>query len=821
MEIDALGEGDDRKVRLAHVSTLNTMYKGTKKGSMDHLIRIVINRVQYNREISYVGNYELLKENIYAMNDKLKVQDISTATEVLSASVILKPEDASANKLKLLVDYNCNKHGKFNWAEDIVYDPKTKGVSTKIVLTVSRADQQSPSVYNGEYKSPSDFWMPTKFEFRLWKANDNTEVLNIKRDFSKPNEKSNTVDYYGTRVYEFELKLAKSKSKLESMKLMIKGVGELHLLDSPNTPEGEKLTYKLKLDTPAGAYQQNAVLVCGKKILSLDFNITKGDNKLAQMELFLSNPKKVLVTYRDVESGSLLLKNQRYQVSLKHDNQPTGFSSMFEFQKLETKHKYILMSIKDASKFAIMTKLEKDGNMQYAFDATYSKTTPSIINYKSESMSMNLNVNPFGANEDDWKILTLDVARKDGRYKHLSKINLKKLPNKKQALAVKSTSSGKREQNDKSFEHALDFQVSNDWQSLKLDAKISEDNKVDEFDYLHEYNPQEKGIGFKLNHRLKLTLRSELIFSHEMNTKLEQQDKLYEYSSNSEFKAKCPAVNGVKFNLNGNCDTAAKTAKVDMKVDYPHRASVLTASYDAKNPLNYEKFMRELKVEVSNTKLKYKDQYLAKVDLINGLEVHLKFNKQSMEGHALENLELHVLSKPEMHSIVFVAPLGWSGHVKLQPPTKDKTSFSSNLTKRGRVLLAIDWNVQIKHTSVRKRRSVHWPADELTLHNVIGFNGNPKWAEEHVELTKDKLDYKFTSVFINVDANLKGLNAEKKSLYLKGCSAKQVTNCAVLDANIERSSKAAKSSGTFNYGLGEEAISVKFDYNRQNSGNLI
>lgn len=817
MEIDALGEGDDRKVRLAHVSTLNTMYKGTKKSSMDHLIRIVINKVNYNREISYNGQYEHLKENIYQINDKLKVQDISSAAEVLSASISMKPVDASGNKLKLLIDYNCNKHGKFNWDEDIIYDPKTKGVSTKIVLSVFRADQQSPTVYNGEYTSPSDFWLPTNFDFKLRKASDNTEVLHIKRDFSQPNEKSHYVDYYGKRVYEFELKLSKSKKRIESMKLMAKGVGELHLLDSPNTPEGEKLTYKLKLDTPTGAYHQNAVLVCGKKILSLDFNITKGDNKLAQLELFLSNPKKILASYRDVESGSLLLKNQRYQVSFKHDSQPTGFSSMFELQKLETKHKFILMSIKDASKFAIMTKLEKDGNSIYAFDTTYSKTTPSIINYKSETLSLNLNVNPFGANEDDWKILTLDIARKDGRYKHSSKINLKKTANKKHALAVKSVSSGKREQGDKSFEHALDFQVSHDWQSLKLDAKISEDTKVDQLDYLHEYNPQEKGVGFKLNHRLKLVLHSELIFSHEMTTKLEQQDKLYEYSSSSEFKAKCPAVNGIKLNLNGNCNTKEKTGKVDLKLDYPYRTTVLTATYDAKNPLN-AKFMRELKVEVSNTKLKYKDQYLAKVDLISGLEMHMKFNKQSTEGHNLENLELHILSKPEVHSVVFVGPLGWSGHVKFVPPNKDNMSFSTNLTKRGRVLLAIDSNFQVKHISGRKRRSVHWPGDELTVHNVIGFNGNPKWAEEHVELTKDELKYKFTSVFINVDGTVKGLNAEKRNLYLKGCSAKQVTNCAVFDANFERSSKGATMSGTFNYGLGEEAISVKFDYNRQKLG---
>lgn len=688
------------------------------------------------------------------------------------------------------------------------------------MLTVFRSDQQSPTVYNGEFSSTSDFWQPDSFDLKLRKATDNTEVLHTKYDISKPTEKMLYVDWYGKRVYDFELKMAKNKKRLDSLKWKIAGFGELDLLDNPNTPEGEKFTYKLKLDCPHGVYQQNAVLVCGKKILSLEFNITKGDNKLAQLELFLSNPKKTLITYRDVESGSILLKNQRYQASFKHDNQPTGFSSMLELQQLESKHKFVLMSVKDASKFAIMTKLEKDGNSVYALDATYSKTTPSIINYKSESQTMSLNINPFGANEDDWKILTLDITRKDGRYKHSSKINLKKLPNKKQALAVRSASSGKREHSGKSFEHSLDFQVSQDWQSLKLDAKISEDNKVDQLDYLHEYNPQEKGIGFKLNHRFKLTLQSELIFSHEMNTKLDQQDKLYEYSSNSEFKAKCPAVNGIKLNVNGNCNTKEKTGRVDLKLDYPYRNSVVVASYDAKNPLS-DRFMRELKVEVSNTKLKYKDHYLAKLDLITGLELHLKFNKQSTEGHNLENLELHVLSKVDGHSLVFVAPLGWSGHVKFQPPTKDKMSFSTNLTKRGRVLLAIDSNLQIKHTNGRKRRSVHWPGDELTIHNVIGFNGNTKWAEEHIEITKDELKYKFTSVLVNVDANLKGLNNEKKNFYLKGCSAKQVTNCAVFDANIERSSKGAKSTGTFNYGLGEEAISVKFDYNRQKLGGCL
>lgn len=112
MEIDALGEGEDRKVRLAQVSTMNNWHKGSKKSSMDHLIRIVINKVHYNREISYNGNYELIKDNIYQIDDKLKVQDVSAATEVLSAAISLKPQDASGNKLKLLVDYNCNKHGK-------------------------------------------------------------------------------------------------------------------------------------------------------------------------------------------------------------------------------------------------------------------------------------------------------------------------------------------------------------------------------------------------------------------------------------------------------------------------------------------------------------------------------------------------------------------------------------------------------------------------------------------------------------------------------------------------------------------------------------
>lgn len=52
-----------------------------------------------------------------------------------------------------------------------------------------------------------------------------------------------------------------------------------------------------------------------------------------------------------------------------------------------------------------------------------------------------------------------------------------------------------------------------------------------------------------------------------------------------------------------------------------------------------------------------------------------------------------------------------------------------------------------------------------------------------------------------------------------GCSAKQVTNCALLDANIERSNKGAKSNGSFKYGQGDEAVSMTFDYDRQKLDN--
>ena len=763
IELDALGKGDERKIRLGHVSTLNNFYKGSKKRSMDHLIRIVINKLNYNREISYNGNYELLKDNIYQIDDKLKVQDISRSNEVLSMSASLKAKDPEMTKFKLLIDYNCNKHGKFNWAEDIVIqDAKTKAVSSKIVLTVSRADQQTPTVYNGEY-SANDFWSPKSFELKLKKASDNTDVLHVKRDFVNPTKKTTFIDYYGKRVYDFELKLAKDK-QFESLKFIVDSVGEVKL-DRASTAEGNKLTYKLKLDSPTGAYAQNAVLVYGKKVLNLEFNVLKGDNKLSQLEFFLSNPKKTLVTYRDVESGSILIKALNRQLSFKHENQPTGYSSMLELQRLDSKQKLVVMTIKDATKFALMTKLEKDGVQKYSLDSTYSKNSPSMITFKSEIVNLNININPFGANEDDWKVLTVDFARKDGKYKHTTKINIKKLADKKHALAVKSASSGRRA-NDKAFEHAFDSEISSDWSNLKLNAKISDDNKVDELDYQHEFN-SDKNMGFKFDHHVKLTLRSELIFQHEMKSKLEHEDKLWKLTSESEFKAKCKFVNGVKVNLKSNCNTKAKTAKFDLNLEHPHKNRVIVASYNAINPLK-EKFMRELKVEVSNTKLNEKDLYLAKVDLVSGLEVHLKYNKQSNSGHNLENLELRLLSKREEHSIVVVAPRGWSGHIKFLPPNKDTMSFSTNLTKRGRVLLAIDSKAQLKkRDGNRLRRSISWN-DEVSIHTVIGFNGNAKFAEENIDLTKEELKYKFTSVYINVDANLKGLNKEKKTLYIKG-----------------------------------------------------
>lgn len=126
MEFDILGQGDQRKIRLGQVSTMKTWYKGSKKSSMDHLVRIVINKLNYNREITYNGEYALLKDNIYQINDKLKVQDISTSGEVLSASISLKPEDASNNKLKLLIDYNCNKHGKFKLIWSLIFQRNQK-----------------------------------------------------------------------------------------------------------------------------------------------------------------------------------------------------------------------------------------------------------------------------------------------------------------------------------------------------------------------------------------------------------------------------------------------------------------------------------------------------------------------------------------------------------------------------------------------------------------------------------------------------------------------------------------------------------------------
>jgi len=815
IELDALavpgGSGEERKIRLGHVSTLNNFYRGTKKSSMDHLIRIVINRLNYNREINYNGNYELLTDNIYQVDDKLKIQDISLATEVLSAAVSLKADNPEKSKFKLVVDYNCNKHGKFNWAEDMNYDTKTKAVSTKIVLTVSRSDQEAPTVYNGEYTA-NDFWSPKVFDLKLRKAADNAEVLHIQRDNSKPTEMMTSIDYYGKRVYDFELKLAKDR-KFESLKLIVDSVGELKL-DKANTAEGDKLTYKLKMDSPTGAYQQNAALVYGKKVLNLEFSATKGDKKRTQLELFLSNPKKTLVTYRDIESGSILLKVLDRQLSFKHENQPTGFSSMLELQRLDTKHKLILMSIKDATKLAIMTKLEKDGLQKYSLDSTFSKNSPSIITYKSEVVTLNLNVNPFGANDDDWKVLTLDFSRKDGKYKHTSKINIKKL-DKKHALALKSASSGKRSDG-RSFEHSFDSQVSNDWSSVKLNAKISEDNKVDELDYQHEYVRDKNGC--KLDHNVKLSLKNELIFKHEMKSKIEHDNKNWKMASESEFKAKCPYMNGVKIDLKGNCNTQDRTGKLDLNLEYPHRNRLITVSYNAINTLK-ENFMRDLKVEVTDTKLNEKDTYLAKVDLIKGLEIHLKYNKQSKAGHNLENLEMRVLSKQEEHSIVIVAHRGWSGHVKVLPPNKDSASFSVNLTKRGRVLLAIDSKAQLKkREGSRLRRSINWN-DEVSINTVIGFNGNTKFAEESIDLTREELKYKFTSGYINVDAQVKGLNKEKKTLYIKGCSATQVTNCALLDANIERSPKGAKSTGSFKYGLGEEAISVTFDYNRQKLDN--
>jgi len=811
IELDALGKGDERKIRFGHVSTFNNFYKGSKKSSMDHLIRIKINKANYNREISYNGNYELIKDNIYQIDDKLKVQDISATSEVLSATASMKAADASGSKLKLLIDYNCNKHGRFNWAEDISYDQKTKAISTKIVLTVSRADQKTPITYNGEY-SADDFWSPKSFDLKLRKASDNTEVLHVKRDF-KPNEKISFVDYYGKRVYDLEMK--RKDKKFESLKLIVATVGELKI-DKTNTAEGDKLTYKMKLESGTGAYQQNAVLVYNKKVLNLEFHVLKGDKKLSQLEIFLSNPKKTLVTYRDVESGSILIKVFNRQLSFKHENQATGFSSMLELQKLETKEKLTIMTIKDATKFALMTKLEKEGVMKYALDSTYSKNSPSIITFKSEVVNLNININPFGSNEDDWKVLTLDFSRKDGKYKHTTKINIKKLPDQKHALAVKSASSGKRS-NDRAFEHSIDSQVSSDWRSVKLNAKIGEGNQVDELDYQHEFTT-DKGVGFKLDHHVKLTLHNELVFQHEMKSKLEQEDKNLKLVSESEFKAKCPIVNGVKINLKSSCNMKEKTGKVDLTLEYPYKNQLIVINYNGANALN-QKFMRELQVEVKNTKLNEKDLYLVKVDLIKGLEIHLKFNKKSNAGHNLENLELHVLSKAEEHSIEVIAPRGWQGHIKFLPPNKDSMSFSTNLMKRGRVLIAVDSKAQIKkREGSRLRRSISW-SDEVSIHTVFGFNGNTKFAEENIDLTKDELKYKFTSVYLNVDANMKGLNKEKKTLYIKGCSAKEVTNCALLDANIERSSKGAKSNGSFKYGLGEEAISITFDTERQKMDN--
>jgi len=813
IELDALGNGDERKIRLGHVSTMHNFYRNSKKSSMDHLIRIVINKVNYNREINYNGNYELIKDNIYSINDKLKVQDIATANEVLSASASLKADDPSATKMKLLIDYFCNNHGHFKWEEDINYDPKTKALSTKIVLTVSRADQQTPVVYNGEYTG-DDFWSPKSFDLKLRKASDNSEVLHVKRDFSKPNERSSYVDYYGKRVYDFELKRNKDK-KFESLKLIVESVGELKV-DKANTADGEKLTYKLKLNSASGTYQQNAALVYGKKVLNLEFHVAKGDNKSSQLELFLSNPKKTLVTYRDVESGSILVKTMNRQLSFKHENQPTGFSSMLELQKLDTKQKLTIMTIKDASKFALMTKLEKDGTVKYSLDSSYNRNSPTIITFKSEVVTMNMNINPFGSNDDDWKVLTLDFARKDGKYKHTTKINIKKLANKKYALAVKSASSGKRS-NGNEFEHLFDSQVSSDWRNVKLDAKIRDASKIDELVYEHDFVEDGK-LGFKLDHQIRLLLQSEMIFSHEMKSKLENENGLWRLTSDSSIKAKCPHINGVKMNLKSNCSPKAKTAKVDLNIEHPYKNRVIVASYDVVNPLT-EKFMRELKIEVSNTKLNEKDLYLVKVDVINGLELHFKYNKQSNAGHNLENLEFRVLSKQEEHSFVVVAPRGWQGHIKVMPPNKDGMSLSLNLTKRGRVLIAVDSKLQIKkRDGSRKRRSISWN-DEVSIHTVIGFNGNTKYAEENVDLTKDELKYKFTSVYWNLDANLKGMGKEKKTLYIKGCSAKEVTNCAVLDANIERSAKGAKSVGSFKYGIGEEAVSLTFDYDRQKLDN--
>lgn len=367
------------------------------------------------------------------------------------------------------------------------------------------------------------------------------------------------------------------------------------------------------------------------------------------------------------------------------------------------------------------------------------------------------------------------------------------------------------------------MQLSHDWQNVKLNAKLSEGDKLDQLDYQHDFSTQDmKGMGFKLNHHIKLTIRNELIFSHELNSKLDHQveNKKYEFTSNSELKGKCHYIDGIKLNLKGNCDTKEKTGKFDMNLEHPHKNNQITASYNAKNHLK-EKFMRELKIEVQNTKLNEKSLYLAKVDMIDGVEVHLKYNKQSSKGHNLENLELRALSKPEEVSLVIVAPRGWSSHVKfLLPNSKSSNmSFSLNLTKRGRVIIAVDSKIQLKQNG-RKRRSISWTKNtEATINTVVGFNGNPKFAEESIEINADQLNYKFTSVYFNIDANLKGINSEKKTLYWKGCSAKQVTNCAVFDANMERSNKGAKSQGSFKYGLDDEAISIKFDYNRQKLDN--
>jgi len=129
---------------------------------------------------------------------------------------------------------------------------------------------------NGEYKCNEMSLYPKYFELKLRKVNDNSDFLNMKRDFTKPNEKIHYVDYLGKRVYDFESKYGKDRS-LESLKLKVDKVGEFKL-DYTNTADGRKFSHKLKLEN---GHLLNSVLVGERKVLSLDFNLAKNDKKIS------------------------------------------------------------------------------------------------------------------------------------------------------------------------------------------------------------------------------------------------------------------------------------------------------------------------------------------------------------------------------------------------------------------------------------------------------------------------------------------------------------------------------------------------------------